>query len=142
MLKPLKWVGFALALAVVPVLATDDVARAQNVAAPVFVQHGVASWYGPGFHGRRTASGERFNQYAMTAAHKRLPMGTRVTVTNLRNGRTIEVEINDRGPFIRGRILDLSKGAAERLGMKHAGTTPIRLEVHEENWVTRGGRSS
>lgn len=140
MLKPLKWVGFALALAVVPVLTTDDIAHAQKTHTPVFIQHGVASWYGPGFHGRRTASGERFNQHDLTAAHKKLPLGTRVSVTNLRNGRSVEVTINDRGPYIRGRVIDLSRAAAEQIGMKHAGTTPIRLEVLEEQWAD--GRSS
>lgn len=74
----------------------------------------LASWYGPGFHGRRTASGERFNQWAMTAAHKTLPFGTRVRVTH--KGRSVTVRINDRESFIRGRHLDLSKGAARRIG--------------------------
>jgi len=82
---------------------------------------GGASWYGPGFHGKRTASGERFNENAMTAAHKKLPMGTVVKVTNQRTGKSIKVTINDRGPFVRGRIIDLSKAAAIKLGTKRAG---------------------
>ncbi len=139
MLKWLKWATLATALAALPAL-THDAAHAQRARTPVFVQSGVASWYGPGFHGRKTASGERFNQHEMTAAHKRLPLGTVATVTNLRNGKTVRVEINDRGPYVRGRIVDLSKAAAERLGMKRAGTTPVRLEVHEEHWV--GNRPS
>jgi rare lipoprotein A len=134
MLKSLKWAGVAVALAALPAL-TNDAAHAQKARTPVFVQSGVASWYGPGFHGRKTASGERFNQYQLTAAHKRLPLGTVATVTNLRNGKTVRVEINDRGPYVRGRIVDLSKAAAEQLGMKRSGTTPVRLEVHEEHWA-------
>ena len=128
MLKGLKWASISLALAVAPVLTTDEPAHAQRTQA-VYVQQGVASWYGPGFHGRTTASGERFNKDELTAAHKMLPLGTKATVTNLRNGKTVQVEINDRGPYARGRILDLSQAAASRLGMTHAGTTPVRLVV-------------
>lgn len=82
---------------------------------------GLASWYGPGFHGKRTASGVRFNENAMTAAHKTLPMGAVVKVTDQRTGKVITVTINDRGPFVRGRIIDLSRAAAARLGTKNAG---------------------
>ena len=80
-------------------------------------QVGKASWYGPGFHGKKTASGQRFNQYALTAAHPRLPLGTRARVTNLHNGKAVDVTINDRGPYHGGRIIDLSRGAAKRLAM-------------------------
>lgn len=90
---------------------------------------GRASWYGPGFHGRRTASGERFNQNAMTAAHRTLPFGTLVRVTNMRNNRQVVVRINDRGPYSHGRILDLSAGAARTIGLDRAGVGPVRLEV-------------
>ena len=90
---------------------------------------GMASWYGPGFNGRRTASGERFRQNDLTAAHKTLPFGTIVRVTNLQNTRTVEVRINDRGPFVRGRIIDLSKGAAERLRMIRTGVVPVEVRV-------------
>jgi rare lipoprotein A len=93
------------------------------------VQEGVASWYGPGFHGRRTATGEIFDQYELTAAHPSLPLGTRVMVTNLRNGRAVEVRINDRGPFVDGRVIDLSYAAARVLGMVGPGTTRVRVEV-------------
>lgn len=93
------------------------------------IKGGMASWYGPGFHGRRTANGERFNQYALTAAHKSLPFGTRVKVTNLRNGRSVVVRINDRGPFIRGRVIDLSKGAAQVIGVHHSGVANVALEI-------------
>jgi len=80
-------------------------------------QVGKASWYGPGFHGRKTASGQPFNQHALTAAHPRLPLGTRARVTNLHNGKEVEVTINDRGPHGGGRIIDLSRAAARKLAM-------------------------
>ena len=87
-----------------------------------FVEEGVASWYGPGFHGKRTASGERFNQYNISAAHKILPLGTEVRVTNLENHRSLILRINDRGPFVDDRVIDLSRGAAQRLtGSGHKG---------------------
>ena len=87
---------------------------------------GVASYYGKGFHGRRAANGEIFNMNAMTAAHKSLPFGTRLQVTNMSNGKSVVVRIQDRGPFIRGRVLDLSFGAAKALGMIQSGTTKIK----------------
>jgi len=95
------------------------------------VQTGVASWYGPGFHGRRTANGEIYDQYELTAAHQTLPLGTRVMVTNLSNGRAVEVRINDRGPFVDGRVIDLSYAAARTVGMIGPGTAPVRVEVLE-----------
>lgn len=90
---------------------------------------GKASWYGPGFNRKRTASGERFRKGALTAAHKTLPFGTIVKVTNLRNGKSVKVRINDRGPFVEGRIIDLSKGAAKKLDMVKAGVVPVRLNI-------------
>lgn len=92
---------------------------------------GMASWYGPGFHGNRSASGEIFNQNALTAAHRRLPFGTRVKVTNLNNGRSVVVRINDRGPFIHGRVIDVSVAAARVLGMMGSGVAPVRLDIVE-----------
>ena len=92
-----------------------------------FVQQGVASWYGPRHHGRRTASGARFDMNAPTAAHRTLPLGTEIEVENLDNGRKVEVTVNDRGPYVRGRILDLSRAAAQRLGFSHHGTAQVRL---------------
>ncbi len=92
-------------------------------------QLGIASWYGGYFHGRRTASGERYNQNAMTAAHRHLPFGTRVRVVNLSNGRSTIVRINDRGPFIRGRIIDLSSAAAGQIGLRSMGISRVRVEV-------------
>ena len=99
------------------------------VTAPRVSQTGIASWYGPGFHGKPTASGIIYNQHDLTAAHQTLPLGTRVLVSNLDNGRSIEVLINDRGPFAKGRIIDLSYAAAETLGMIGPGTIPVRIEV-------------
>lgn len=90
---------------------------------------GYASWYGPGFAGRRTANGEVFNPTELTAAHRTLPFGTRIRITNLDNGLTVTVRINDRGPFKPGRIIDLSRGAAERLRMVGSGTARVRLEL-------------
>ena len=92
-------------------------------------QTGIASWYGPGFHGRATASGVIYDQHELTAAHQTLPLGTRVMVTNLENGKSTEVTINDRGPFLKERILDLSYAAAGTLGMIGPGTIPVRIEV-------------
>jgi len=92
-----------------------------------FVQVGIASWYGPGFHGSKTASGEIYNMYKLTAAHKTLPLGTFVKVINLENGRSVIVKINDRGPFVPGRIIDLSYAAAKRLGMLKKGTAKVEI---------------
>lgn len=96
---------------------------------PSSASTGIASWYGPGFHGRQTASGARFDQNALTAAHRSLPFGTKVRVTNLSNGRSVVVTINDRGPFVGGRIIDLSKKAASKIGMVRQGTAKVRVEV-------------
>jgi rare lipoprotein A len=94
-----------------------------------FVQEGKATWYGPRHHGGPTASGERFDMNALTAAHKTLRLGTRVRVTNLINGRSVVVRINDRGPYGRGRIIDLSLAAARAIGMVERGVVPARVEV-------------
>lgn len=90
---------------------------------------GFASFYGPEFHGRRTASGERYDEDELSAAHRTLPFGTRVRLTNLKNGRTVVVTITDRGPFRRGRIVDVSRRAARELGFLRAGVARVRLEV-------------
>lgn len=92
---------------------------------------GIASWYGPGFHGKATANGEVFDQNALTGAHRTLPMPSMVRVTNLDNGRSIKVRINDRGPFKNGRIIDLSRRAADLLGFRRSGTAKVRVEVVE-----------
>lgn len=92
-----------------------------------FKQRGLASWYGKKFHGRKTSNGEIYDMYAMSAAHKTLPLGTFVRVTNLENGKTIDVRINDRGPFVRGRIIDLSYKAAKKMGIVGPGTAPVEV---------------
>jgi rare lipoprotein A len=97
------------------------------------VQRGDASWYGPGFRGKKTASGDSFDQAELTAAHKTFPLGSKAKVTNLKNGNTVEVEITDRGPFVEGRIIDLSKAAAEKLGMIGSGTAPVQVELLSES---------
>jgi len=94
-----------------------------------FKQKGVASYYADRFHGRKTASGQRYNKQELTAAHKTLPLGTKVRVTNVRNGESVDVEITDRGPYIKGRVIDLSKAAARELGMVGAGLAQVRLEI-------------
>ncbi len=90
---------------------------------------GIASWYGPGFHGKKTANGEIYNQNAMTAAHKTLPLGSIVEVKNLKNGKTITVRINDRGPFKPGRIIDLSHKGAKKIGMLNDGVVKVRVTL-------------
>lgn len=92
-----------------------------------FVQEGIASWYGKDFHGRRTSSGETYNMYDLTAAHKTLPLGTFVRVKNLSNGKHVDVRVNDRGPFARGRVIDLSYTAAKRIGMVGPGTAKVKV---------------
>lgn len=98
---------------------------------PRELERGQASWYGPRFHGRRTASGERYDMHALTAAHKTLPFGTLVRVRSLVTGREVEVRVNDRGPFSRGRIIDVSRAAAEALGMVGLGVKDVLLMVPE-----------
>lgn len=90
---------------------------------------GVASYYGARHHGKRTASGEPFDQHALTAAHRQLPFGTRVKVTNVNNDKTVVVRINDRGPHVRGRLIDLSRAAAQQLGMLRSGTARVRVQA-------------
>jgi len=93
---------------------------------------GTASWYGARFHGKKTASGEIYDPTKLTAAHKTLPLGSKARVTNLDNGSTVEVAINDRGPFVQGRIIDLSRAAARALGFVESGTAPVRVELIAE----------
>lgn len=128
----------ALALSCAAVAAQEDEgrgaaaeAKAQTPAAQREVGRGLASWYGPRFHGRRTASGEKYDMHQLTAAHPTLPFGTIVRVRSLVNGRTVDVRINDRGPFIKKRVIDLSRGAAQALGLIEArtGTKPVVISV-------------
>ena len=134
-----RWPGvshLALVLALtlgpaLPALPADAAPRKVAAKAPRAggggMQIGLASWYGPGFQGKKTASGRPFNQHALTAAHPHLPLGSRVKVTNLANGKAVEVTINDRGPHRRGRIIDLSRAAARHLAME--GTDVARVKV-------------
>jgi rare lipoprotein A len=96
-------------------------------AARGYLGEGIASYYGPGLHGRPTASGERFNQNAMTAAHRKLPFGTCLRVVNMENGRSVDVRVNDRGPYKEGRIVDVSLAAAKKLGLVDKGLARVRL---------------
>lgn len=103
----------------------------QPVSQSTYNEVGEASWYGPGFHGRKTASGKVFNQKDMTAAHPHLPLGTEVEVTNLENKKKVEVEITDRGPYVKDRVIDLSKEAAKKLDMKEEGVSKVKIEATE-----------
>lgn len=109
-----------------PVPSTQPI-RSTVQARPV--QIGLASWYGKEFHGKETTSGERFNMYGFTAAHRTLPLGTWIRVTNLCNSRSLVLRVNDRGPVPQQRILDVSYGAARALGFKAAGIVPVRIEI-------------
>ena len=109
------------------VLVAASVAALLLSSSAAYAQCGGASWYGPGFNGKLAASGEVFNQDAMTAAHRTLPFGTKVEVTDQNTGKTVEVTINDRGPFHGKRIIDLSKGAAAALGFQNKGVTSVCL---------------
>jgi len=114
------------------VLAGAAGCAARRVPAPATGEgpwEGGASWYGVQFHARRAAAGSRYNMYELTAAHRTLPLGSRVKVTNISNGRTVKVTITDRGPFVEGRIIDLSFSAAQQLGMLGSGVTQVRLQV-------------
>jgi rare lipoprotein A len=104
-----------------PLLLREDRARSSEV--------GLASWYGYPFHGRKAANGETYDMNRLTAAHRSLPFGTRVMVHNLRNARMVEVRITDRGPFVDGRLIDLSRAAANFLGFQRAGLERVRIEV-------------
>jgi rare lipoprotein A len=96
---------------------------------PEWVQQGPVSWYGPGFHGRRTANGEIFDTHDLTMAHRSLDFGSQVRVTNLENGRTVVVRVNDRGPYVGGRVADLSHAAARELGFVDDGVVKARIEL-------------
>ena len=113
--------GILVALALAP-LAADAGKNVKD-----FKQKGVATYYADRFHGRKTASGVKYDKAAMTAAHKTLPLGTKVRVTNLNSGESVDVEINDRGPYVKGRVIDLSKRAAAELGI--GGMAHVQLEV-------------
>lgn len=98
-----------------------------------FYEKGEASWYGPGFNGKKTASGEIFNAAKYTAAHKKLAFGTNVRVTNLNNNKSVIVKINDRGPFVKGRVIDLSEKAAKEIDLIKEGHVPVKIEIVIKN---------
>lgn len=127
--------GRELLLAAVVALTAGCATTRHEVASPPLpappsagAQVGTASWYGAELHGRKTASGERFDRHALTAASRSLPIGSRVRVTNLANGRMVIVRVNDRGPVARGRVLDVSYGAARELGIVERGSARVKIE--------------
>ena len=117
----------ALALIITANPAPAAQEAANQCKATQMIGSGKASWYGPGFHGRKTANGEIFNMNAMTAAHKTLPLGTWLQVENKKNGESLIVRVNDRGPYIKGRVLDLSRQAAVRLGLEVQGVGEVTI---------------
>jgi rare lipoprotein A len=127
----LKLVGLGLMIAGVVVAGFLAACgpRDMNHGKPPFEQVGMASYYARSLHGRQTASGEKYNENTLTAAHPRLPFGTRLKVTNLNNGRTVEVRVNDRGPFVRRRVIDLSYEAARKLGMLQDGVARVEIRI-------------
>lgn len=106
-----------------------DTPRVPTPPAVPLTQEGIASWYGPGFHGKKTTSGAVYDQHGMTAAHQTLPLGSSVEVTNLTNGKSVTVLINDRGPFVKNRVIDLSYAAARAVDIIRPGTAPVRVDV-------------
>lgn len=139
-IKPKKKVAAAKPKAKVAARQDDDgaaapkkkkvkIAKSYDDNAGSAFQSGVASWYGGQFHGRKTANGETYNMWSYTAAHRSLPFGTRVKVTNTRNGDTVIVRINDRGPFVGGRVIDLSRAAAGDIGISSSGVGHVKLTV-------------
>jgi rare lipoprotein A len=127
-----RWaIGIAAIAIALLLCAPASGTRSASVADVVsaWAQSGRVSWYGPGFHGRRTASGEVFDTNEMTMAHRSLPLGSKVRVTNLANGRSVVLRVNDRGPYVRGRIADLSHAAAARLDFVDKGIARARIEL-------------
>lgn len=124
--------AIAVAIAIAIVFFSSGRVPAPGAGGSEPVQRGLASWYGRDFHGKPTAEGEPFDMSAYTAAHRSLPLGTHVRVRHLENGRTVVVRINDRGPYKRGVIIDLSRRAASDLGMVRQGRAPVRVEVVPE----------
>lgn len=126
-IRALRGAGAALLLAVSACTAVSPPAAV--VERPTYAETGTASWYGRDHQGKKTAAGERFDMNKLTAAHRTLPLNTTVRVTNLENRKTVKVRINDRGPYVKMRIIDLSSRAARELGMADDGTVQVRLEV-------------
>ena len=134
--------SYALLLALCLSLASGCV-RSRPAGSGVRVggsQSGIASYYADQFHGRKTASGETFDQRKLTAAHRTLPFGTAVRVTNVGNGKSVTVRVNDRGPFVKGRVIDLSRAAAEKIGLVRAGLAEVKIELIQAPTAVAGGR--
>jgi rare lipoprotein A len=112
-----------------PVVAAQAKEEAPALEGATVEQVGDASWYGPALNGKETASGETFDQSKLTAAHKTLPLGTKAVVTNLANGKSVQVTINDRGPYVKGRKLDLSRAAAQQIGMTQKGVAKVKIQT-------------
>lgn len=127
MLRMFVWVAAIMVVAGCANVTPEDIRRADRVVGCQSIEQGEASYYADKFNGRRTASGERFSNNEMTAAHRTLPFGTMLRVTNQANGRSVVLRVNDRGPFIKGRIVDVSKTAAREIGMIGAGVAPVTL---------------
>jgi rare lipoprotein A len=129
----MSWLRLPLVLLMGLMLLYDGYCLGARVMVPSlrFLQSGEASWYGREQHGRLTASGEIFNRHKLTAASRHLPLNSVVKVTNEKNGRSVQVRINDRGPYAKGRVLDLSEAAADSLDMKKSGTAPVKIEAVE-----------
>jgi rare lipoprotein A len=127
-------------------LIKDDVSVKKSAdGKPVIEQTGEASSYGRGFHGKTTANGEKFDKNDLTAAHPTLPLGTKATVTNLDNGKSVDVTINDRGPYVKGRDIDVSEGAAKELNMTKSGIAPVKIEAEipaDEKPASKGSASA
>lgn len=131
----------AVALSACSAIPQQSIAKSPAVKPIAYAkaQSGKASWYGPGFQGRKTANGERFNMNAYSAAHRTLAFGTKICVHNLKNGKGVTVRVNDRGPFVRGRVVDVSRQAARTLGMVRSGTAPVRVTVVNKAKKSGGG---
>lgn len=128
--RPARWLAGAIcALALLVLAGCGSTPKSGGAAASGHSESGQASYYGNEFHGRKTANGERFDQGKLTAAHRTLPFGTRVKVTNTQNGKSVIVRVNDRGPFVKGRVIDLSSSAFKSLASLNAGVVPVRLQV-------------
>ena len=126
-MKRTNWLAAMVVLTAAPAFYASAEAS-EGIVPARGLQQGAASWYGPGFHGRKTASGERFNSGSLTAAHRTLPFGTRVRVVNKKNGRSVVVRINDRGPYARGRVIDLSHASAKAIGVNGVAQVALVAE--------------
>jgi rare lipoprotein A len=124
-----KKAAIGAVLVAISMTCGGGIATAKEKSTVVKSTAGSASWYGGQFHGRKTANGERFNMNRLTAAHRSLPFGTKVRVTNQKNGKSVVVRINDRGPFVGKRVIDLSRGAANAVGMLGTGVAKVKLDV-------------